>query len=301
MVAIPTTFQQFNTRINPSTNVGHFNPSQISTKTAPYPNDGFTLTSEPKEKSNKMLWALGGLAVLGILAHKFIPPRLVQSRAQKIFLEKFTQKEAQILQKKYSDILKIEDKDKFLDCLFRELKKDYKLNNIPIKLDKTYKFKKGEAKAFFARSYDSVLKVSVDKSFSNKDLLKQLSHELRHAKQDLYVYMTSKDKKELRNVFEAKIRSILPPEKVKKMTSQEITQLALDNIIKMENYYSKIGIKRIDSSVSNWEWGRKMLEGYKESSGWENSLRRYSNLIYEKDAFEAEALMNRFAKGSLFF
>lgn len=67
MVAIPTTFQQFNTRINPSTNVGYSNPSQISTKTAPYPNDSFATTSKPKEKS-KVFWWVAGAAVLGVFA-----------------------------------------------------------------------------------------------------------------------------------------------------------------------------------------------------------------------------------------
>lgn len=59
--------------INSSANIANIQKTNLTSvknvaNTAPYPNDSFTTTSEPKEKSNKMLWALGGLAILGAAA-----------------------------------------------------------------------------------------------------------------------------------------------------------------------------------------------------------------------------------------
>ena len=68
-----------------------------------------SVAAEKSGMSKGAKWALGlGVTALAaVAAHKFVPPMLVQSRVQRIFLEDFTKEEAKAIQKKYQDILKI--------------------------------------------------------------------------------------------------------------------------------------------------------------------------------------------------
>ena len=263
--------------------------------------------AEKSRMSTGAKWALGlGITVLaGIAAHKFIPPMLVQSRVQRIFLEDFTKEEAKAIQKKYQEILKISDKDEFLDKVFAELKKDYKLDDVPIKLNKNgnYGAKCGEIEA--AASYSGDL-VTVSRTRSNQELLASICHELRHAKQYLFAYKTSVDDKEYFNAFLEKskycIRSIL---KKKGLSDHEIEKqlsgikLLSNNTgssISIQNY-ADFGINRINSSDKNYEWGRKMLKSLKIFAN--ESKDTYYRTPYEIDASNAGHLMSRMVNNKL--
>ena len=243
--------------------------------------------------------AIGGTALAGILAHKFIPPMRVQSRVQRIFLEDFTKEEAKAIQKKYQDILKISDNDDFIDKLFTELKKDYKLDNIPIKLDKAYKGEKNGAiigAAHFLPHHDKGFwEVGIDKSFTNEEILKHLTHELKHAKQDLYQYKTSLNKDELVQVFHDKFSS---GGNLEDFTKTDIIDAANTFAQAMEDFYQKLGIKRINKTDPNWEWGRKNLESYRIYAN--NSKEAYRTTFYETDAKSTERLMDRMVHNRLF-
>ena len=86
-------------------------------------------------------WLLGtvGVVAAGFATYKSVPPMLVKSRVEKIFLDSFTKDEAKAIQKKYQDILNMKDKNEAVDKMFEVLKKDYKIDDLTIKLDKTYK------------------------------------------------------------------------------------------------------------------------------------------------------------------
>ena len=242
---------------------------------------------------------IGGTALAGILAHKFIPPMRVQSRVQRVFLEDFTKEEAKAIQKKYQDILKISDKDEFIDKLFTELKKDYKLDNIPINLDKAYKGEKNGAiigAAHFLPHHDKGFwEVGIDKNFTNEEILKHLTHELKHAKQDLYQYKTSLNKDELVQVFYDKFSS---GGNLEDFTKTDIIDAANTFAQAMEDFYQKLGIKRIDKTDPNWEWGRKNLESYRIYAN--NSKEAYRTTFYETDAKSTERLMDRMVHNRLF-
>ena len=246
-------------------------------------------------------WAIGvaGTVALGIATHKFIPPMRMQNRVQRIFLENFSKEEAKAIQKKYSDILKIQDKDEFIDKLFKELKKDYKLDNIPIRLDKTFKSgtKSGDktAAAHFLPTHEKgFLEIGIDRTHSNESLLKSLTHEFRHAKQDLYQYQTSLNKKELIKIYEERIKDTLSS---KELTKINVSEEAENLVRECENFYKKIGINRIEKINPNWEWGRKSLESYKTYANRDGA---YETVFYETDAKATGNLMMRFAKGTLF-
>ena len=220
--------------------------------------------------------AIGGTALAGILAHKFIPPMRVQSRVQRIFLEDFSKEEAKAIQKKYQDILKISDKDEFLDKLFTELKKDYKLDAINIKLDKTGKVGEKYGEIAAKASWDAGTNiVRVDKNCSNKDLLESITHELRHAKQNLYAYKTSINDKEYYDMYVERYKSakrkIL---KEKGKTEEEINKVLSSIKLKEQDMttrndkfsiinYSSMGVERINESDRKYAWGKKMLNSLK--------------------------------------
>ena len=243
--------------------------------------------------------AIGGTALAGILAHKFIPPMRVQSRVQRIFLEDFTKEEAKAIQKKYQDILKISDKDEFIDKLFAELKKDYKLDNIPIKLDKTYK--SGEKSgaivgaAHFLPHHDKGFwEVGIDRKFSNEDILKHLTHELKHAKQDLIQYQVA-NRDDLISVHKDRIKDIFRGESwCQKKIDENATEM-VDEIIK---FYEKIGVKKIDSTDRNYDWGRKILNSYRTYAN--KSQEAYHTTFYETDAKSTERLMDKMVHNRLF-
>lgn len=246
-------------------------------------------------------WAIGiGTTVLaGVLAHRFIPPMRVQSRAQRVFLEDFTKEEANAIQKKYQDILKISDKDEFLDKLFKELKKDYKLDNIPIKLDKTYA-KGTESGAIRGAAHFSpdhrktYLELGVDKTYDNQTLLKHITHELRHAKQDVACYQVG-TREDLISVYKDRIKDTISE---KNWSQEELEREATEMVDEIIDFYSKIGIKKMNPDSRNYDWGRKILDSYRTYAN--KSEVAYRTTLYETEAKDIERLMDRMVNNRLF-
>ena len=262
---------------------------------------GKSKDNKEKGMSTGLKWLLGtaGVFAAGFAAHKFIPPMLVKSRVEKIFLENFTKDETKAIQKKYQDILKISDKDEFLDKLFAELKRDYKLDNIPIKLGKTYT--KGEksgairgAAHFSPDHRKPYLDLEVDKTYDNQTLLKHITHELRHAKQDLTCYQVG-TRDDLISVYKDRIRDTISEKKwSQKELEHEATQI-VDEII---SFYNKIGVKKIDNTSRNYDWGRKILDSYRIYAN--KSKEAYLTTLYETDAKATEILMSKMVNNRLF-
>ena len=248
----------------------------------------------------KLALGLGATVLAGIAAHKFIPPMRVQSRVQRIFLEDFTKEEAKAIQKKYQDILKISDKDEFLDKLFTELKKDYKLDNIPIKLDKN--FKSGEKEnditkaAHISLSHsEPYLSLGVDRTFDNNQLLRHMTHELRHAKQDLLNYQVS-TRDDLISVWKDRLKDFAKSEKAN-WNQEEIdenAQVMADEII---NFYKKLNIQKLDKNDRNYELGRQILDSYRTYAN--QSANVYRSTLYETDAKNTEKIMERLVHNKL--
>ncbi len=258
--------------------------------------------SEKTGMSTGAKWALGlGATVLaGIAAHKFIPPMRVQSRVQRIFLEDFTKEEAKAIQKKYQDILKISDKEEFLDKLFIELKKDYKLDDIPIKLDKNFKSgeKINDLKAgahFFPDHSEPYLSLGVDRTFDNNQLLRHMTHELRHAKQDLLKYQVS-TRDDLISMYKDRLKNFAKSEKENwnQEKIDENAQVMADEII---NFYKKLNIQKLDKNDRNYELGRQILDSYRTYAN--QSANVYRSTLYETDAKNTEKIMERLVHNKL--
>lgn len=258
--------------------------------------------AEKSGMSTGAKWALGlGVTALAaVAAHKFVPPMLVQSRVQRIFLEDFTKEEAKAIQKKYQDILKISDKDEFLDKLFTELKKDYKLDNIPIKLDKN--FKSGEkvndiiAAAHFSPNHSQpYLSLGVDRTFDNNQLLRSMTHELRHAKQDLLNYQVS-TRDDLISMYKDRLKDFAKSEK-ENWNQEKIDKNAQEMADEIINFYKKLNIQKLDRNDRNYEFGRQILDSFRTFAN--QSTNVYRSTLYETDAKNTEKIMERLVHNKL--
>ena len=283
--------------------------SSVSLDTPP---DTFELSSESKirgkSENNKnksmstgLKWLLGtaGVVAAGFAAHKFVPPMLVKSRVEKIFLRDFSKDEAKAIQKKYQDILKIKNKNEAVDKMFEELKKDYKIDDLTIKVDKTFKSgkKEGEitAAAHTLPYYDKgFIEVGVDmQNFDLPELFKHITHELRHIKQHKLSFQTS-TKEDYIRIMTERCKAVFPDK-------SEVTckNWAEEESKDFNNFFVSHNVKKISKDDKNYEWGRKILESQKIYAN--GSKENYhSHAFYETDAKATEILMNKMINNRLF-
>lgn len=109
-----------------------------------------TLIKPTQNKTKKTLLTLGGVVLTGIglfcaarrgkasrIERAFAKLKNEPSKAQKVFQEVFlrediTEKEALEMVKRYENIWKIEDKKEYIEALFKEVKKNCKLDDTEI-------------------------------------------------------------------------------------------------------------------------------------------------------------------------
>ena len=195
------------------------------------------------------------------------------------------------LQQKYRSILKIKDKDEFLDTAFNELKKDYSLANVPMKLDKNYKrgkkFLNIRSAATFSPHYEEgFIKIKVDKRYSNKTLFSQLTHELRHALQALKIYQYG-TKEDFKKADFEKFLDAYPD-----TTKSDFT--ALKGIISAHidaqfDFFKNAGFKKIKRRDGGYFYMQKLLEDRKHCEI--KSSKAYSESFTERDAIRTEILL----------
>lgn len=207
------------------------------------------------------------------------------------FFTSFSLKEAESLQQKYRSILKLKDKDEFLDTAFNELKKDYGLADIPIKLDKNYKRGKKylniRSAATFSPHYEKgFIKIKVDKRYSNKTLFRHLTHELRHALQKLKIYQYG-TKEDFKKADFEKFLDAYPD-----TTKSDFT--ALKGIISAHidahfDFFKNAGFKKIKRRDGGYFYMQKLLEDRKHCE--KKSSEAHSASFAERDAIRTELLL----------
>ena len=253
--------------------------------------DKIKSTSKEQSTSNIVKWGLGALITIGgaIATHKLvIEPRIVQKNMQDIFLCNYTKSEAMALKKKYKDIYKIKDTNKFLDKMFEELKNDFKLNDIPIKLEKDYKSgeKIGEitAGSVYSMQYAAGFNViKIDKNLEQKlgrgKLIEQLTHEMRHARQDVARYQVGTNE-ELYKMFELRLTDTFKNDRTYNMN--DLPQDIKDTYDSFILFFKNAKVPKITNSDKNYEWSRKQLESFSICAN--NSKEAYLSEFYETDA-----------------
>lgn len=221
-----------------------------------------------------------------------------QKICKSIFLENFSEDESKNIAKKYQKILNINDKNEFIQTAFDELKSDYKLQNIPIRL----KIASIKPKSIFKLDFIAgcmseyvglktyVIQLS-SKKLSKKNLLELLVHEMHHVKQDILKYQSLES---IDEIIAQKL-AFYQNEKIFQNCSEEArllaaTQSSKDKVRMMD----KLGIK-MNSLKENplYEYGRKMYEDRF------HFVKTYDNYLHsetEIDAIRSAEMMMKLVK-----
>ena len=283
-------------------------PAQ-ATQPLSYPPDTveFSAANKIKAQNQKKKQGMSNLTICGICiagiitaciaTKKFYPSMKMQSRLKECFFRDFTKPEAEALQKKYQEILKISNKDEFLEKAFKELKKDYGLDDIPIVLDKT--FKSGEQcdaiKAAASTSLcikENCIKVNIDATFSNETLFRNLTHELRHDLQLKKMYQCS-TKEDYLAAMKKRVKNTLGLK-----NPDEIEEFAKDLYNEYRAFFDKLNLKKINEEDFDYEYARKVLESFGEYAN--KSKEAYRTTFYESDAKHIENILDAVIHNEIF-
>jgi len=158
-----------------------------------------TLVKPTQNKTKKTLLVFGGLALAGVglffaakkgqttrvekaFAELKKEPQKAQKTFQEVFLrEDITEKEALEMVNRYESIWKIKDKKEYIEALFKEAKKNYRLDDTGIKLTFDLTAKNAENASGFYRHSDEIL--SITTKCSREEIMDTMHHEFRHALQ----------------------------------------------------------------------------------------------------------------------
>ena len=179
------------------------------------------------------------------------------------------------------------------------LKKDYKLEDIPIVIDKTYKSGTTagaiQGAAHMSPHYISGnMCVGIDRNCDTKSLLRSLAHEFRHIKQDKIGHQVV-SREELINIFKDRMNDFAKYEgKPSEFTIKDYEEMADEAL----SFYKKLGIKPISPNDKNYDWARKVMDSYRIYAN--KSKDAYHSVFYETDAKSTGNLMSKMVNNRLF-
>ena len=294
-----------------------------------------TWIKQTKNKTKKALLTLGAITLAGVglflaakkgqairvekaFAELKKDPQKAQKTFQEVFLrENITEKEALEMVNRYENIWKIKDKKEYIEALFKEAKKNYRLDDTGIKLAFDLPCKGAKHANGFYRDSDKI--ISITTKCSKQSIMNTMHHEFRHALQhragkssDMYVkfralidsYSTDFVKKNPDYKFftnteeDAKLtRKFL--EKAKK----ELKEKGFPETKEMKKRYEfmkefLLG-KREAFKVpkKHFEWGEKCAEMhyFSEKTMPDENFKRYYEQFIEQDArFAGESIAKLF-------
>lgn len=157
------------------------------------------LIKPAENKTKKTLLILGGIALASTglffaakkgqairvekaFAELKKEPQKAQKTFQEVFLrEDITEKEALEMVNRYENIWKIKDKKEYIEALFKEAKKNYRLDDTGIKLAFDLPCEGAKhANGFYSHSNKTL---SITTKRSKEDIMNTMHHEFRHALQ----------------------------------------------------------------------------------------------------------------------
>lgn len=199
--------------------------------------------------------------------------------------------EVENLQQKYKSIVKIKDKDEFLDKAFNELKKDFGLAEIPIKLNKDFKRGKKSlniksAAEFVPRYNEGFIEIKVDKRYSNKTLFSHIAHEIRHAVQQLKIYQYGV-KEDFKNAEFNKFIDAYPD--TNKSDYVFVKEIIKNHVNAHFDFFQKAGVKKIKKKDGGYKYVQKLLEDDKKCHI--KTSKDYHSSYAERDAYGVQYLL----------
>ena len=158
-----------------------------------------TVIKSSKNKTKKTLLTLGAITLAGVglflaakkgqairvekaFAELKKDPQKAQKTFQEVFLrENITKKEALEMVNRYENIWKIKDKKEYIEALFKEAKKNYRLDDTGIKLAFDLPCEGCKHAKGFYRDSDKIISITTKKS--KQSIMNIMHHEFRHALQ----------------------------------------------------------------------------------------------------------------------
>ncbi len=107
--------------------------------------------------------------------------RIHQNLAEIFGKKDLTKEQAEAMLKKYHEILKIEDKDKFIDTAFNTIKEDFGYKDTKIKLEKSKSTIKGKTKV--GNAAFNPTRIEIYTGLSKEQILISTAHEFCHLRQ----------------------------------------------------------------------------------------------------------------------
>lgn len=159
-----------------------------------------TFNNQTKKKTKKTLLILGSVALAGVglffaakkgdaihiektFAELKKEPQKAQKTFQEVFLrEDITEKEALEMVNRYENIWKIKDKKEYIEALFKEAKKNYRLNDTEIKLAFDLPCEGAKNANGFCDHKKKIISIKTNRS--KKEIMNTMHHEFRHALQN---------------------------------------------------------------------------------------------------------------------
>ena len=270
-------------------------------------------STQEKQKNGMSMGAKWALGILGtaatvygcVVGHRMINKPSIEKVAKnfsEIFRKEVSTDEAQKMVNRYKEIFKLKDDKDFRNELFKQIKKDYGLENTYYDLS-IKKLKNGELGHFtpFGEckliddvagtkfNFNSKGCVVIDETHakSRELFFNTIVHELNHAKQFEIAYKTNSN--EAFNAYIAKIKDELS-------FINELNQKGYDMIAElkkpMKEFLGTTPANSLNKCSKDYELGLKYIENQKNYISPSKDPRKYSKQFVEKESFNVEKLMD---------
>ncbi len=279
-------------------------------------------SNQEKQKTGMSTGAKIGLGILGtaatvygcVVGHRMINKPSIEKVAKnfsEIFRRDVSKDEAQKMVKNYENIININNEEEFINKALEQVKKDYGFENLDInitRLKTKNKFNEAVAEWALKTGELKIKAPNLKDKFCKKEFIRNLIHELHHAKQEEIAYRTSPKKlfeaivisnrnqnlKDiLNNPKELKVRANeigCSLEELKEVISQTLKEKKLPQNFKLENYdtINKLfgKTKPLEQGSKDYEMGLKYIENIKNYVDCKEDRAKYFNQLLEKEAHQ---------------
>lgn len=237
----------------------------------------------------KVLLVFGGigLAALGIIAavknHNSNYLNKAQKTFQEVYMRKDISKDETIeILKRFKKLETIKNNDEYLKSLFKEIKKNYGFEELPISLDK---LQKNHSKSILGGCDNINDTILIKPNLERKQYIDTLHHEFRHAKQNYMAFHYN-------------------PEKYIEAVNHNVSELVSDPTYK--GLEIKEGIEWLSKYMGKPDKANvaKEYEAFAQNSlnskyhyvAPEKNLNEYKNSFHEMDAYDAGEKIEKILK-----
>ena len=258
--------------------------------------------SDNKISKKNIFFGLGILAVTGFATLYAIKKSQVKNvkNLQKTFQEIFfndsiTEKEAMAIKSRYLELSKIKDKNDYTRALFKEMKKDFGLENSNLSLE--FSNIKGAGGGYSLKSH----KIIITPDAHRCSMLETMCHEFRHAKQmefaanlDSQLATQNIDneilRKKIMTITDKYIDKGIKSVDVNDELINKIKQEAIDETL--AERFGNLSPENIPQSQK--QIAEKVLESIKNRKEPKKDLIGYWNSFHEKDARKSGSAFDRY-------